>query len=161
MPSFDVVSEVDGHELTNAVDQANREIANRYDFKGSNAKVVQENTDLYLEGQSEFQLDQVHDILVKKMVRRGVDVNCMRRDKVEETNMRARQFVAIRQGIDREVATKIVKLVKGSKLKVQTAIQGNKLRIIGKKRDDLQKAITILKDADLGGLPLQFNNFRD
>ena len=161
MPSFDVVSEVDGHELTNAVNQANREIANRYDFKGSNAKVVQENADLCLEGQSEFQLDQIHDILVKKMARRGIDVNCMQRDKVEETNMRARQLVAIRQGIDREVATKIAKLVKGSKLKVQTAIQGNKLRIIGKKRDDLQKAITILKDADLGGLPLQFNNFRD
>lgn len=161
MPSFDVVSEVDGHELTNAVDQANREIANRYDFKGSDAKVVQENADLYLEGQSEFQLDQVHDILVKKMARRGIDINCMRRGKIEETNMRARQLVTIRQGIDRETATKMVKLVKASKLKVQTAIQGDKLRIIGKKRDDLQKAITILQDADLGGLPLQFNNFRD
>ncbi len=161
MPSFDVVSEVDGHELTNAVDQANREIANRYDFKGSDAKVVQENADLYLEGQSEFQLDQVYDILVKKMARRGIDINCMQRGKIEETNMRARQLVTIRQGIDRETATKMVKLVKASKLKVQTAIQGDKLRIIGKKRDDLQKAITILQDADLGGLPLQFNNFRD
>lgn len=160
MPSFDTVSEVDAHELSNAVDQANREIANRYDFKGSDAKIVQEDANLHLDGQSEFQLDQIYDILAKKMARRGIDVSCMQRGKVEEANMRARQPVAIRQGIDRDTAAKIIKLVKSSKLKVQTAIQKEKLRITGKKRDDLQQVIAILKDADLG-LPLQFDNFRD
>ncbi len=160
MPSFDTVSEVDAHELSNAVDQANREIANRYDFKGSDAKVVQEDAHLRLDGQSEFQLDQIYDILVKKMARRGIDVSCMQRGKVEEANMRARQPIVIRQGIDRETATRMVKLIKGSKIKVQTAIQGEKLRVTGKKRDDLQKVIAILEDADLG-LPLQFDNFRD
>ena len=160
MPSFDTVSEVDAHELSNAIDQANREISNRYDFKGSDAKVKQEETNLRIEAQSEFQLDQVYDILITKMAKRGIDVMCLERGKVEEANMRARQPIIIRQGVDKDSARKMVKLIKDSKIKVQAAIQGEKLRITGKKRDDLQNVMSLLKEADLG-LPLQFNNFRD
>ena len=160
MPSFDTVSEVDAHELTNAVDQANREIANRYDFKGSDAKIVQENDNLRVEAQSEFQIDQIFDILIQKMGKRGIDVKCMERGKVEEANMRAKQQITVHQGINQETAKKMVKLVKDSKIKVQAAIQGEKLRVTGKKRDDLQKVMSMLEDANLG-LPLQFNNFRD
>ena len=160
MPSFDTVSEVDAHELTNALDQANREIANRYDFKGSDAKVVQEDVNLRIEAQSEFQLDQIYDILIQKMSKRSIDVNCMQRGKVEEANMRVKQPLTIRQGIDKDTAKKIVKLIKDSKIKVQVAIQVEKLRVTGKKRDHLQEVMSMLEDANLG-LPLQFNNFRD
>ena len=160
MPSFDTVSEVDTHELTNAVDQANREISNRYDFKGSDAKVAMENENLRIEGQSEFQLDQIYDILVQKMAKRGIDVACMERGKIDEANMRARQPITVRQGIDKETAKKMVKIIKDSKIKVQAAIQGEKLRVTGKKRDHLQEVMEILKGANLG-LPLQFNNYRD
>ena len=160
MPSFDTVSEVNTHELTNAVDQANREISNRYDFKGSDAKVVIENENLRIEAQSEFQIDQINDILVKKMAKRGIDVACMQRGKIEEANMRAKQPIVIRQGIDKETAKKMIKLIKDSKIKVQAAIQGDKLRVTGKKRDHLQEVINMLEEADFG-LPLQFNNFRD
>ena len=160
MPSFDTVSEVDAHELTNALDQANREIANRYDFKGSDAKVVQEDVNLRIEAQSEFQLDQIYDILIQKMSKRSIDVNCMQRGKVEEANMRAKQPLTIRQGIDKDTAKKMAKLIKDSKIKVQVAIQGEKLRVTGKKRDHLQEVMSMLEDANLG-LPLQFNNFRD
>ncbi|MEJ2116205.1 MAG: YajQ family cyclic di-GMP-binding protein [Gammaproteobacteria bacterium] len=160
MPSFDTVSEVDAHEVSNAIDQANREISNRYDFKGSDAKVKQEEVNLRIEAQSEFQLDQVYDILITKMAKRGIDVMCLERGKVEEANMRARQPIILRQGIDKDSARKMVKLIKDSKIKVQAAIQGEKLRVTGKKRDDLQNIMSLLKEADLG-LPLQFNNFRD
>ena len=160
MPSFDVVSEVDAHELTNAVDQANREIANRYDFKGTDSKVVHEDANLRLESQSEFQLDQIYDILTKKMSKRGIDLGCMERGKVEEANMRAKQLITIRQGIDKESAKKMVKLIKDSKMKVQAAIQGEKLRVIGKKRDDLQNVISMLEESKTD-VPLQFNNCRD
>jgi len=160
MPSFDTVSEVDNHEMTNAVDQANREISTRYDFKGSNAKIVKEDTNLRIEGQSEFQLDQIYDILLNKMAKRGIEVACLQRGKVEEGNMSAKQPITIRSGIEQETAKKMVKIIKDSKMKVQTAIQGEKLRITGKKRDDLQQVMTLLKDAKLG-IPLQFDNFRD
>lgn len=160
MPSFDVVSEIDAHELTNAVDQANREIANRYDFKGTDAKVAQEEANLRLEGHSEFQLDQIYDILIKKMSKRGIDLGCMERGKIEEANMRAKQLITIRQGIDKDSAKKMVKLIKDSKIKVQAAIQGEKLRVTGKKRDDLQNVISMLEEAKTD-VPLQFNNFRD
>ncbi|MGH1536969.1 MAG: YajQ family cyclic di-GMP-binding protein [Gammaproteobacteria bacterium] len=160
MPSFDTVSEVKAHELTNAIDQANREISNRYDFKGSDAKVAQEEPNLRIEAQSEFQLDQVYDILITKMAKRGIDVMCLDRGKVDEANMRARQQITLRQGVDKDTARKMVKLIKDSKVKVQAAIQGEKIRITGKKRDDLQKIMALLKEAELG-LPLQFNNFRD
>lgn len=160
MPSFDVVSEVDMHELTNAVDQCNREVGNRFDFKGSDAKVEQSDGELTLSAESEFQLKQMMDILRMKMVKRGVDVGSMDSSPVETANMRARQKITIRQGIDKELAKKITKLVKESKLKVQAAIQGEQVRITGKKRDDLQSAIALLKEQKLG-LPLQFTNFRD
>jgi len=160
MPSFDTVSEVDAHELGNAIDQASREISTRFDFKGSNAKVTQEEPNIRIEAKSEFQLDQVYDILITKMSKRGIDVMCLERGKMEEANMSARQQIILRQGIDRETAKKLVKLIKDSKIKVQAAIQGEKLRITGKKRDDLQNVMSLLKDSDLG-VPLQFNNFRD
>jgi len=160
MPSFDTVSEVDLHELKNAVDQANREIANRYDFKGTDSKVVQEENNLRIEAQSEFQLDQVFDILITKMAKRGIDVLCLERGKVDEANMRAKQSILLKQGIDKDASRKMVKMIKDSKIKVQSAIQGEKLRVTGKKRDDLQKVMALLKDAELG-IALQFNNFRD
>lgn len=160
MPSFDAVSEVDTHELTNALDQTNREISNRYDFRGSDAKVVQEDSALRIEAQSEFQIDQIYDILTQKMAKRRVDVGCLERGQVEEANLRARQVVAVRQGIDQTIAKKMIKIVKDSKIKVQTAIQGDKVRVSGKKRDDLQKVMSLLRDAKLG-IPVQFENFRD
>ena len=160
MPSFDAVSEVDAHELTNALDQANREISNRYDFRGSDAKVAQEDSALRIEAQSEFQIDQIYDILIQKMAKRRIDVGCLERGQVEEANLRARQVVAVRQGIDQAIAKKMVKIIKDSKIKVQTAIQGDKLRVSGKKRDDLQKVMNLLRDAGLG-IPVQFDNFRD
>lgn len=160
MPSFDAVSEVDAHELTNALDQANREISNRYDFRGSDAKVNQQDSALRIEAQSEFQIDQIYDILIQKMAKRGIDVGCLERGEVEEANMRARQVLAVRQGIDQATAKKMVKLIKDSKIKVQTAIQGDKVRVSGKKRDDLQRVMGMLRDAKLG-IPVQFDNFRD
>ncbi|MCY4420897.1 MAG: YajQ family cyclic di-GMP-binding protein [Gammaproteobacteria bacterium] len=160
MPSFDAVSEVDTHELTNALDQANREISNRYDFKGSDAKILHEDSILRIEAQSKFQIDQIFDILIHKMSKRGIDVDCLNRAPVEEANMRARQVISIRQGIDQDIAKKMVKAVKDSRIKVQTAIQGDKLRVSGKKRDDLQKVMSIFREAKLG-IPLQFDNFRD
>ncbi len=159
MPSFNAVSEVDTHELTNALDQTNREISNRYDFRGSDAKVVQEDSALRIEAQSEFQIDQIYDILTQKMAKRRVDVGCLERGQVEEANLRARQVVAVRQGIDQAIAKKMIKIVKDSKIKVQTAIQGDKVRVSGKKRDDLQKVMSLLRDAKLG-IPVQFENFR-
>ncbi len=160
MPSFDTVSEVDAHELSNAIDQTSREISTRFDFKGSNAKVSQEESNIRIEAKSEFQLGQIYDILITKMSKRGIDVMCLERGKVEEANMCARQQIILRQGIDKDVAKKIVKLIKDSKIKVQAAIQGEKLRVTGKKRDDLQNVMNLLKEAELG-VPLQFNNFRD
>ncbi len=160
MPSFDTVSEVDVHELINAIDQTSREISTRFDFKGSNAKVTQEESSIRIEAKSEFQLDQVYDILITKMSKRGIDVMCLDRGKVEEANMCARQQIALRQGIGKDSAKKMVKLIKDSKIKVQASIQGEKLRVIGKKRDDLQNVMSLLKDSDLG-IPLQFTNFRD
>ena len=160
MPSFDTVSEVDAHELSNAIDQASREISTRFDFKGSNAKVAQEVSNIRIEAKSEFQLDQVYDILITKMSKRGIDVMCLDRGKVEEANMSARQLITLRQGIDKDSAKKMVKLIKDSKMKVQASIQGEKLRVTGKKRDDLQNVMNLLKKSELG-VPLQFNNFRD
>jgi uncharacterized protein YajQ (UPF0234 family) len=160
MPSFDTVSEVDAHELSNAIDQTSREISTRFDFKGSNAKVSLEDPNIQIEAKSEFQLDQIYDILITKMSKRGIDVMCLERGKVEEGNLCARQPVMLRQGIDKDSAKKLVKLIKDSKIKVQASIQGEKLRVTGKKRDDLQKVMALLKDAEVG-LPLQFDNFRD
>ncbi|HBC57346.1 MAG TPA: YajQ family cyclic di-GMP-binding protein [Gammaproteobacteria bacterium] len=160
MPSFDIVSEVDQHELTNAVDQANREIQNRYDFKGTNAKIESSENNLTLQAESDFQLEQMADILRMKMAKREVDIKCLEFGEVEESLKQARQPVVIKQGIDKELAKRIVKMIKESKLKVQAAIQGEQLRITGKKRDDLQQVINLVKEANLA-IPLQFTNFRD
>ncbi len=160
MPSFDVVSEIDHHELRNALDQANREIGTRYDFKGSNARIEQAGNELTLEAESEFQIKQMTPILKEKMSKRGIDVDCLDFADIVEMNRRARQQVAVREGLEKDLARKMVKLIKDSKIKVQAAIQGDQLRINGKKRDDLQQVMQILRDAKLG-IPLQFNNFRD
>ncbi len=160
MPSFDVVSEIDHHELRNALDQANREIGTRYDFKGSNARIEQTGSELTLEAESEFQIKQMTPILKEKMSKRGIDVDCLDFADIVEMNRRARQQVAVREGLEKDLARKMVKLIKDSKIKVQAAIQGDQLRINGKKRDDLQQVMQILRDAKLG-IPLQFNNFRD
>jgi cyclic-di-GMP-binding protein len=160
MPSFDVVSEVNAHELTNAVDQTNREVSTRFDFKDSDARVEQSESMLLLQAANEFQLGQMRDILYARVAKRGIDVGSLQDEKVELSGTHARQKVNVRQGIDAELARKLVKLVKESKLKVQAAVQGDQVRISGKKRDDLQQVIALLRGADLD-LPLQFTNFRD
>jgi len=160
MPSFDVVSEVDMHELANAVDQSNREVETRFDFKGSDARIEQKGTELTLSANSDFQLKQMMDILRLKMVKRGVDIQCLDVGQPETSNLRARQKVTVRQGLDSEAAKKVVKLIKDAKLKVQASIQGEQVRVTGKKRDDLQEAIALLRESKLE-LPLQYTNFRD
>ena len=160
MPSFDVVSQVDHHEVQNATDQANREFAQRFDFKGSDARIEREGNVLTLDAQSEFQLDQMLDVLRQRLAKRGIDLECLVLDKPEVSGQRARRRVTLREGVDKDVARDITKLVKDSKLKVQVAVQGDQVRVTGKKRDDLQAVIALLRDAKLG-LPLQFVNFRD
>ncbi len=160
MPSFDVVSELDHHELTNAVDQANREIGNRFDFKGTGAKFELAEYTVTLEAPSDFQLKQMLDILTQKVSARHIDLAAMDAQVPEITLSKARQSVVMKHGVDADHARKIVKHIKDSKLKVQAAIQGEQVRVTGKKRDDLQDVIRLLKGADIG-LPLQFTNFRD
>ena len=160
MPSFDVVSDFDAHEARNAVDQANREVNTRFDFKGTGSKYALDEQAILLTSQSEFQLDQMMDILRQKLSKRGIDIACLDEQAAEITGSEARKTVILRRGIDTDLARKLVKMVKGSKIKVQAAIQGDKLRISGKKRDDLQATIKLLKDADVD-LPLQYENFRD
>lgn len=160
MPSFDVVSEVDHHELKNAIDQANREVVARFDFKGSGSNFELEDSTITMNTESEFQLDQMYDILCNKLVKRGVDISCLERGDPVLQMKSARQVVTVREGIDSAEAKKMVKLIKDRKMKVQAAIQGEQLRITGKKRDDLQSAIALLKENDFA-MPLQFKNFRD
>jgi len=160
MPSFDVVSEVNAHELANAVDQTNREVGTRYDFKGSDARVEHADKVLTLHADSEFQIEQMLDILRIRMAKRSIDLGCLEMGKVEAAGARARQTVTVRQGIDADLGRKIVKLIKDSKLKVQAQMQGDQVRISGKKRDDLQQVIALLRGATLD-LPLQYINFRD
>ena len=160
MPSFDVVSEFDAHEATNAVDQANREVSNRFDFKDTGSRFELENDVIALTSQSDFQLKQMMDILRQKLSKRGIDVGCLQEEEPEITGTEAKQKVIMQQGIDTPLAKELVKKIKASKIKVQASIQGEKLRVSGKKRDDLQSVIALLKDAD-AGLPLQYENFRD
>lgn len=160
MPSFDTVSEVDLQEVTNAVDQANREIGNRYDLKGSSARVVQADDQLTIQADNEFQLDQVRDILHLKLAKRSIDLGSLEEGKLETSVNQARQTLQVRQGIPQDIAKKIVKLVKDSKLKVQASVQGDKVRLNGKSRDGLQAVIALLRDAPIE-LPLQYVNFRD
>lgn len=160
MPSFDVVSDFDAHEARNGVDQANREVTTRFDFKGTGSKYELDDTVVSLTTQSDFQLKQMMDILHQKLSKRGIDLGCLDEQEPEFSGSEARQKVIMRRGIDTDRARKLVKQIKAAKLKVQAAIQGEKLRISGKKRDDLQSVIAMLKDGDIG-LPLQYENFRD
>jgi uncharacterized protein YajQ (UPF0234 family) len=160
MPSFDIVSEVNPHEVTNAVDQASREVDQRFDFKGTNAKFELKDSVVTLSAQADFQLKQMLEILKLKLSKRGVDVACLKVDEPVTTGQTARQLVTLRQGVDADLGRKIQRLVKDSKLKVQAAIQDKQVRVTGKSRDDLQSAIALVRN---GGyeLPLQFTNFRD
>jgi uncharacterized protein YajQ (UPF0234 family) len=160
MPSFDIVSEVNLHEVTNAVDQSNREIGNRFDFKGTDSRVEQNEAILTLHSDNEFQIRQVLDILHKKLAKRGVDIAALSEGEVTGSGHKATLVITIRQGIDQDTARKLVRQIKDTKLKVQASIQGDKVRVNGKKRDDLQKIISSLRDSGTD-LPLQFINFRD
>ena len=161
MPSFDVVSEVDWQEVRNAVDQANREIGTRFDFKGSDARIERAEGLLTLHADDEFKVSQVRDILRSKLSKRTIDITCLDEQAVEKAaGGKARQEIRVRHGVDMDLARKIVKLIKDAKLKVQAAIQGEQVRVSGKNRDDLQAVMAMLRKQELG-LPLQFTNFRD
>ncbi len=160
MPSFDVVSEIDKHELTNAIDQVSREIGTRYDFKGSNAKAELKGATILLEATGDFQIKQIHDILYNKLIKRGIDSRCLDMGKIQPKGVGVAQEITVREGIDKEMAKKVVKKIKDSKLKVQAAIQGEQVRVTGKKRDDLQLVMAMLKESDID-IPLQYTNFRD
>lgn len=160
MPSFDVVSEVNHHELTNAVDQANREVSTRFDFKGTGSNFELTESRVTMHTESEFQLDQMYDMLCNKMVKRGIDIACLERGEPVIQMKSATQAVTVREGIETPEAKKMVKMIKDRKMKVQAAIQGEQLRVTGKKRDDLQAVIALLKESSFN-VPLQFKNFRD
>ncbi len=161
MPSFDVVSKIEMQEVRNAVDQANREIDNRFDLKGTDSRVELAESRLTLFADDEFKIKQIKDILLPKLVKRQIDLECLDEDKIESASGgKARQEIRVREGIDTDLARKIVKLIKDSRLKAQAAIQGDQVRVTGKKRDDLQTVISLLRAQKLG-LPLQYVNFRD
>ncbi len=160
MPSFDIVSEIDLHELSNAVDQASRELNNRFDFKGTDAKFELDESIVTLHAQAEFQLKQMLEILKVRLTGRGIDIACAEIGDPEINLATARQKVTLKQGIDQPLAKEIIKLIKESASKVQTQIQGEKLRVTGKKRDDLQAVIALLRASKIK-MPLQYENFRD
>jgi len=160
MPSFDIVSEIDAHELTNAVDQTNREIANRFDFKGSGARVEREEFVLTIIAQAEFQVKQVDEILRLKLSKRGIDLQSVEAGDISSNVSEARQKITVHHGLDPEHARKVVKAIKETGIKVTAQIQDQQVRVTGKKRDDLQAVIAGLRGASLGR-PLQFTNFRD
>lgn len=160
MPSFDIVSELSLHEVANAVDQANREVGTRFDFKGTNAKYELREAVVTLSAPAEFQLKQMLDILKLRLTKRGIDITCLQVDEPVVTGQTSRQLVTLRQGIDSELGKKIQRLIKDSKLKLQAAIQDKQVRVTGKSRDDLQAAISLVRGARFD-LPLQFTNFRD
>jgi hypothetical protein len=161
MPSFDVVCEANLVEVKNAVDQSNKEISTRFDFKGTDARVEQKERELTAYADSDFQLTQVRDVLTGKMVKRNVDVRFLDIGKVEKIGGdKVKQVIKIRNGIEADAAKKIVRIIKDSKMKVQASIQGDAVRVSGGKRDDLQAAIAMLRK-EVTDLPLEFNNFRD
>lgn len=161
MPSFDVVSEANQVEVKNAVDQANKEITTRFDFKGSDARVEQKERELTAYADSEFQLTQVRDVLTNKMTKRSVDVRFLDLGKIEKIGGdKVKQVIKVKNGIESDAAKKIQRIIKDSKIKVQASIQGDSLRVQGAKRDDLQAIIQLLKK-EVTDLPLEFNNFRD
>ena len=166
MPSFDIVCEVNKVEVRNAVEQANKEVSTRYDFKGRDSRIEQTDKDITLYADAEFQLDQVNDILVNKLSKRGVDVRSLEYGKLEKVSgNKVKKVLTVKEGLETEMAKKIVKIIKDAKLKVQASIQGEAVRVSGAKRDLLQECIALLRkeiaDDKENGVPLQFNNFRD
>ncbi len=160
MPSFDIVSEINQHEVVNAVDQASREVDTRFDFKGSDAKLELKDKVITLSAQADFQLKQMLDILRLRLSKRGIDVQCMKIDDPVVNLQSARQVITLREGIDGEWAKKVQRLIKDSKIKVQAALQDKQVRVTGKNRDDLQEVISLVRGAKLE-MPMQFTNFRD
>lgn len=160
MPSFDIISEFDKHELQNAVDQANKEVETRFDFKGTDSRFELTDATVSMVSGSAFQLQQMFSILCSKLTRRGIDLGCLETGDSRPSGKGMKQDITLKQGIDAALAKKIVKLIKDKKLKVQAAIQGDQVRVSGKKRDDLQEAIHMLRAEKLD-MPLQFENFRD
>jgi hypothetical protein len=160
MPSFDIISEFDMHEATNAVDQANKEVGTRFDFKGTNSNFEMTDEKVVMISESTFQLQQMFAVICAKLSRRGIDIACMEVGDAKGSGKVMRQEITLKQGIDSATAKKIVKLIKDKKMKVQAAIQGDKVRVTGKKRDDLQEVIQMLRDEKLE-VPLQFDNFRE
>ncbi len=160
MPSFDTVSEVDIHQLTNAVDQANRIIANRFDFKGVDASFEREERLVTMTAEVEFQLQQMEDMLRSALIKCDIDPLAMEPGDIVTSGKLVKQSIPLRHGLDSQLSKKIGKLIKETKLKVQSQIQGDQVRVTGKKRDELQKVMNLLRESDLGQ-PLQFTNFRD
>ena len=160
MPSFDIKSELNAHEVTNGVDQANRVIENRFDFKGTGARFDLSEGKVTLSSQEEFQLHQMLPILKESLAKRGVDLKSLKIESIEVSTGSAKQEILLKEGIDQEIAKKITQMIKSSKVKVQASVQGDSIRVNGKKRDDLQQVIEMLKKASFD-LPLQFENFRD
>ena len=161
MPSFDVVCEPDMIELKNAIEQSNKEIANRFDFKGSDSRVEQKDEALILFGDDDFKLGQVRDVLISKMAKRNVDVRYLKDDKLETIGGdKRKQTMKIQKGISSDLSKKVVRIIKDSKIKVQASIQGDAVRVTGGKRDDLQEVMTLLRK-EVTEAPLGFNNFRD
>lgn len=160
MPSFDVVSEVDKHELSNAVDQATRELSTRFDFKGTKARFERSENEITIIAEGEFQVKQLLEILQNKLTKRGIDIDCLEYGTINQNLAEARQPVTVREGVDKDTARTVIKLIKDSKVKVTAQVQQNQVRVTGKNRDDLQAIMAALRKAELG-LPLQFTNFRD
>jgi len=160
MPSFDIVSEIDMHEVTNAVDQTKRDLGNRWDFKNVDADVELDEKGITISAPQEFQLEQLMDMLRMAFAKRNVDSRALEEDGDSKAGKLVKQHLKLKQGIETDMAKKVVKMIKDAKLKVQTSIQGDKVRVNGKKRDDLQTAIALLRETELE-IPLQFNNFRD
>jgi uncharacterized protein YajQ (UPF0234 family) len=161
MPSFDIVSEVNKVELRNAVEQTNKEIGTRFDFKGSDARVEQADTELTLYADDDFKLGQVYDVLIARLAKRGVDVRSLTKGGVEKmSGDKVKQKVTVRTGVDQELGKKIVKLIKDAKLKVQSSMQGDAVRVSGAKKDVLQEAIALVRKS-ITDYPLQYTNFRD
>ena len=160
MPSFDIESKVDQHELTNAIDQSNRVIGNRFDFKGTNSEILLNENKITLKSQQSFQIEQMLPILRESLAKRGIDIKCLSEEPIIESNNQASKQIFVNEGISQEIGRMINQAVKSSKIKVQSSIQGDTVRISGKKRDDLQSIMAEIKSLDLE-LPLQFKNFRD
>jgi uncharacterized protein YajQ (UPF0234 family) len=161
VPSFDIVSQVDRQEVKNAVDQANKEVTNRFDFKGSDARVEHADKALTIFADDDFKLGQVYDVLIGKLTKRGVDIRCLQRGKVETiSGDKVKQVITVKVGIDQELGKKIQKLIKDAKLKLQASIQGDAVRVSGAKKDELQLAIALVRK-NVADFPIQVGNFRD